>query len=126
MSAAALHILGEDPPKTSGEEIKAAEIAKLQATLQAARQGKATLLQLAEAYDIAERYKLGVTMVELRKHIVSLVQPEPNIVVVARSPLWNLVIGVIAGFLVHMFVSARSHKQPASSHGPDPDEELVP
>ena len=73
-----------------------AEVAQIQATLTLARQGKATLPQLAAAHELANGAGLNGTLGELRAHIRQMVTPPP-----LHDSSKHIVLGVISGILTH-------------------------
>jgi len=77
------------------------QIAQIQGTLALAREGRATLVQLAEAHDLAIGAVLNGCLGELRTHIMRMVSPPP----------WHmegkdLAIGVASGFVTHFILQA--------------------
>lgn len=78
---------------------KAATIRK---TLADARTGRATLVDLATAHDLAASLKLGGCLTELRQHIAAQVAPAVNPVRSRSSDLLGDVLaGIISGALTH-------------------------
>jgi hypothetical protein len=71
-------------------------------TLDNARAGRATLVELAQAHDLAASLKLGGCLTELRQHIAAQVAPA---VAPARSRpsdlVGDVVAGIISGALTH-------------------------
>ena len=76
--------------------IPKAEVAQIQETLALARQGKATLSQLAAAYELASGAGLNNSLGELRAHIRQMVTPPP-----LHDSSRHIVLGVISGILTH-------------------------
>ena len=73
-----------------------AEAAQIQATLALARQGRATLVQLAVAHDLASGAGLNGTLGELRAHMRQMITPPP-----LHDSSKHIVLGVISGILTH-------------------------
>ena len=76
------------------------EAATVQSTLALARQGRATLVQLATAHDLANGAGLNGTLGELRAHIRQAVTPPP-----LHDSSKHIVLGVISGILTHHLLS---------------------
>lgn len=72
------------------------EVSQIQTTLTLARQGKATLLQLAAAHELATGADLNSSLGELRLHIRQIVTPPP-----LHDSSKHIVLGVISGVLTH-------------------------
>lgn len=79
------------------------QAAEIQAALIAARNGKATLSQLARAHDLATGAELGGCLGELRAHIRRLTPAPPSHVEAFR----DIALGVIAGFITEHLLSKR-------------------
>jgi hypothetical protein len=77
-----------------------AEAAQIKSTLALARQGRATLVQLAAAHDLASGAGLNGTIGELRAHIRHMVAPLP-----LHDATKDVVLGVISGILTHHLLS---------------------
>ena len=77
-----------------------AEVAQIQSTLALARQGKATLVQLATAHELANGAGLNHSLGELRAHIRHMVAPLP-----LHEATKDIVLGVISGILTHHLLS---------------------
>jgi hypothetical protein len=77
-----------------------AEVAQVQSTLALARQGRATLVQLAAAHELAGEAGLRGTMEELRAHMRRMVTPLP-----LHSATKDIALGVISGILTHHLLS---------------------
>ena len=75
------------------------QIASIQATLAHAREGRATLCQLAQSHDLANVADLNGTLGELRDHMRRMV-PAPVLHLEAKS----VVLGIISGLLTHYFL----------------------
>ena len=73
-----------------------AEVTQIQSTLALARQGKATLVQLATAHELANGAGLSHSLGELRAHIHQMVTPP-----VLHDSSKHIVLGVISGILTH-------------------------
>lgn len=73
-----------------------AEAAQIQATLALARQGRATLVQLAVAHDLASGAGLNHSLGELRAHMRQMITPPP-----LHDSSKHIVLGVISGILTH-------------------------
>ena len=76
------------------------EVAQIQTTLALARQGKATLPQLAAAHELANGAGLNSTLGELRAHMRQMVTPPP-----LHDSTKHIVLGVISGILTHYVLS---------------------
>ena len=77
-----------------------AEVAQVKATLALARQGRATLVQLATAHELAGEAGLSGTVGELRAHMRRMVTPLP-----LHSATKDVMLGVISGILTHHLLS---------------------
>jgi hypothetical protein len=89
------------------EDIRAAQAARVQTILNAARSKQATLTQLTEGFLLAQGLKLDMTVKELGDYIVQMVQPNaPALEVRTGSPFANMLIGALGGFFIHLFVQA--------------------
>ena len=73
-----------------------AEVAQVQEALALARQGRATLVQLAVAHDLASGAGLNGTLGELRAHMRQMITPPP-----LHDSSKHIVLGVISGILTH-------------------------
>ena len=73
-----------------------AEVAQVQSTLTLARQGQATLVQLAIAHDLASGAGLNGTLEELRSHMRQMIVPPP-----LHESSKHIVLGVISGIITH-------------------------
>jgi len=73
-----------------------AEAAQIQETLALARQGRATLMQLAAAHELANGAGLNGTLGELRAHMRQMVTPPP-----LHDSTKHIILGVISGILTH-------------------------
>jgi hypothetical protein len=78
------------------------EVAKIQAALAAARQGRATLEQLAHAHRLAEGQNLNGTLGELREHIRRMTPAPP-----LRNEAKSIMLGVISGLLTWTILGQR-------------------
>ena len=77
------------------------QVGLIQETLAHAREGKATLAQLAAAHDLAEGATLNGTLGELRSHIRAMV-PTPTVRVEGKS----ILIGIVSGVLTHFLLTS--------------------
>ena len=77
------------------------QVALIQETLAHAREGKATLAQLAAAHDLAEGATLKGTLGELRSHIRAMVPAPPM-----RAEAKGVVIGIVSGVLTHFLLTS--------------------
>ena len=77
-----------------------AEVAQVQSTLALARQGRATLVQLAAAHELASGAGLNGTVGELSAHMRRIVTPLP-----LHDATKNIALGVISGILTHHLLS---------------------
>ena len=77
-----------------------AEAAQIKSTLALARQGKATLVQLATAHELASEAGLRGAMEELRAHMHRMVAPLP-----LHDATKDVVLGIISGILTHHLLS---------------------
>jgi hypothetical protein len=84
------------------------EIAKVQATLAHARQGRATLAQLAEAHDLVDDACLNGCIGEIRGYMRAMV-PAPPMRAEAKGFLIGIVSGVFTHFLLKFF--DRDHEE---------------
>ena len=73
-----------------------AEVAQVKSTLALARQGRATLVQLATAHELASGSGLNGTLGELRAHMRQMITPPP-----LHDSSKHIVLGVISGILTH-------------------------
>ena len=74
------------------------EITSVQNTLALARQGKATLAQLAAAHDLANGANLNGTLGEIRFHIHRMT-PQPILASEAKPILLGVCVGIFTHFL---------------------------
>ena len=73
----------------------------IRAALDDARSGRATLVQLATAHEMAVSEKLNGCVAELRQHIVRLVAPPVEIKRPCSMTLFgDLVRGVVSGYII--------------------------
>ena len=72
------------------------EVAQVKSTLALARQGRATLVQLATAHELASGSGLNGTLGELRAHMRQMISPPP-----LHDATKNIALGVISGILTH-------------------------
>jgi len=79
------------------------KVAEIQATLVLARQGKATLVQLATAHDLAVGAVLNGCLGEIRSHIHRMVSPP-----LFHTECKSLALGVASGFLTHFLLRSSS------------------
>jgi len=82
-------------PKT----LSKSEASEIQKTLDLARLGKATLVQLATAHDLAASGTLNGCLGELRGHIHRMVSPPP-----LQGVGKNFTIGIASGFATHFLL----------------------
>ena len=78
-----------------------AQVVLIQETLAHAREGKATLAQLATAHDLAEGATLNGTLGELRFHIRAMVPAPPM-----RAEAKGVLIGIVSGILTHFLLTS--------------------
>lgn len=83
-----------------------AQIQEIRQALTDARQGRATLKQLAHAHEMAEGQQLNGTVGELRDHIRRMT-PAPVMKTEAKSILLGVISGVITWFLLGRRPDAR-------------------
>ena len=86
-----------------GKTLTPAEVAKVRDTLDLARAGRATLVQLAVAHDLANGASLNGCLEELRSHIHRMVTPDPP----HARPVTlgkDLVLGVVSGIVTHLIL----------------------
>lgn len=79
--------------------ITAKEAQEIKQTLDLARNGKATLAQLARAHDLAEQGTLNGCLGEIRGHMAARVNP-PKLRGGAKEILMGVVSGVLTTFLL--------------------------
>ena len=84
------------------KKLTPAEVAEVQHALAEARAGRATLVQLARAHDLASGADLGGTLGELRDHIRAMT-PRPA----ARDEVKAVILGCISGLFTHMMLDRR-------------------
>jgi hypothetical protein len=82
------------------------QIAEIQGTLALAREGRATLVQLATAHDLAIGAVLNGCLGELRAHIFQMVAP-PRYHMEGK----DIVLGVASGFLTHWLLRANGQRK---------------
>lgn len=80
-------------------KITAKEAREIKQTLDLARNGKATLVQLARAHDLAEQGTLNGCLGEIRGHVAARVNP-PRLHVGAKEILLGVVSGVLTTYLL--------------------------
>ena len=78
------------------KKLTPSEVTQIQSTLALARQGRATLVQLATAHELASGAGLGGTVEELRAHMRRMITPLP-----LHDATKNIALGVISGILTH-------------------------
>ena len=78
-----------------------AQIASIKETLTHAREGRATLAQLAVAHDLAEDASINGTIGELRFHIRHMVKTPPM-----QAEAKGLLLGVVSGILTHYLLDS--------------------
>lgn len=79
----------------SPKNLTISEAADVQSTLIKARQGAATLSQLARAHDLASRAELNGCLGELREHLRSAIPSPTRKAEVVR----DIALGVVAGLI---------------------------
>jgi hypothetical protein len=72
------------------------EAAQVKSTLALARSGRATLVQLALAHELASGSGLNGTLGELREHMRRMISPPP-----LHESSKHIVLGVISGIITH-------------------------
>ena len=82
------------------------EVAEIEQTLTLARQGKATLVQLAHAHDLASGACLNGTLGELREHL-RLATPKPF----ARDEVKAVALGFLSGLVTHAVLTALNRRR---------------
>jgi len=87
----------------AAKKLTSDEIAVIQGTLALAREGRATLVQLATAHDLAIGAVLNGCLGELRAHIYQMVAP-PRYHMEGK----DILLGVASGFLTHFLLRAKS------------------
>lgn len=75
------------------------QIDKIRAALDAARNGRATLSQLAEAHDLADGACLNGTLGELRAHMRTMIPAPPM-----RAEAKGIILGIISGVFTHLIL----------------------
>lgn len=78
------------------KKLNDSEIACIGSALKAAREGRASLTQLAHAHDLAESAWLSGVTGELRGHIHSMT-PKPPMRMEAKS----ILLGIVSGIFTH-------------------------
>jgi hypothetical protein len=81
------------------KKLSPAEISEVQHTLAEARAGRATLVQLARAHDLASGASLNGTLGELREHIRTMT-PKPAM----RDEAKAIFLGCISGVFTHLLL----------------------
>jgi hypothetical protein len=81
------------------------EIAQIQGALALAREGRATLVQLATAHDLAIGAVLNGCLGELRAHIHQMVSP-PHYHMEGK----DIALGVASGFLTHFLLQRTARR----------------
>ena len=71
----------------------------VKSTLDLARSGRATLVQLAVAHDLASGASLNGCLGELRSHIRGMVSPAP-----LHGTTKDLALGVVSGIFTHVIL----------------------
>jgi hypothetical protein len=87
----------------TGKILTKEEIAQIQGVLALAREGRATLVQLATAHDLAIGAVLNGCLGELRAHIHQMVAP-PHYHMEGK----DIALGVASGFLTHFLLQRTS------------------
>jgi hypothetical protein len=76
---------------------------QLQHTITIAREGRATLPQLADAHELAQRARLPGCAAELRAHIRA-VAADRDAPIAARPVHHDVALGVISGLMTHVLI----------------------
>ena len=84
------------------KKLSPAEVAEVQHVLTAARAGRATLVQLAKAHDLASGADLNGCLGELRDHI-RVMTPRPA----ARDEVKAVLLGCVSGLFTHFMLDRR-------------------
>lgn len=82
------------------------DLAYLQETLLLAKRGKAGLVRLAQAHEVACKRNFPHTIAELRRHIIRLV-PDPDDHIHVGQ---DLLLGLIGGAGTHYLLKAVEHR----------------
>lgn len=101
--------------------ISDSDSSRLQATLTATRAGAATLMQLAEAHEIAARNNMTDSLSFIRQQIRAMV-PDPNGVTwkkearqaAVRNVGFGVFIGILAGITTHFILVATGQRHVTS------------
>jgi hypothetical protein len=88
------------------KKLSPAEIAEVERTLALARQGRATLVQLAVAHDLASGACLSGTLGELREHI-RRATPKPPV----RDEMRAIVLGFLSGLATHAVLNSIARQE---------------
>jgi len=80
------------------------EVAQIRGVLALAREGRATLVQLAAAHDLAIGAVLNGCLGELRDHIRQMVSPPPF-----RAEGKNIALGIASGILTHYLLRRKGN-----------------
>jgi len=80
------------------------EIAQIQGALALAREGRATLTQLAVAHDLAIGAVLNGCLGELRSHIHRMVSPPP-----LHAEGKSIALGIASGVLTHFMLRGKGN-----------------
>lgn len=86
------------------KQLTKAEVAQIQGALALAREGRATLTQLAVAHDLAIGAVLNGCLGELRSHIHRMVSPPP-----LHAESKSIALGVASGFLTHFLLRGKDN-----------------
>lgn len=82
--------------------LTSSQVQEIRRALADARQGKATLKQLAHAHHLAEHQQLNGTLGELRDHIRRMT-PSPPL----RNEAKSIILGIISGVITWLILGRR-------------------
>lgn len=80
---------------------------KLRKALDAAREDGASLAQLMEAHQIAEKHKLVYVVAELRQHVRHMI-PDKRLHISTTN---NVLLGIVSGVFTHYMLKAIEHRR---------------
>jgi hypothetical protein len=88
----------------SAKQLTPAQVAEVKSALDLARAGRATLVQLAVAHDLASDAALNGCLGELRTHIRHMVSPTPIHAGPVALTGKDLALGVVSGIFTHLIL----------------------
>jgi hypothetical protein len=83
---------------------------QIQTALVAARMGGASVRQLADAHELAEKHQLHATTAEIRTHIRNVIpDPTNGAIPIGKTLVLGVGSGILAHFLLRFFKFRKAH-----------------